>query len=97
VQSPLALDLRAATSATLAFESWLTTAGAWGEVQVRGEDGEWKTLRVITSADDWTAVVVDLDDYLGQVVDVRFVFYPAVGADRWRRSDLGIDVSRRIR
>jgi hypothetical protein len=86
VQSPLALDLRAATSATLAFESWLTTAGAWGEVQVRGEDGEWRTVQVVDPSDVWRPMAIDLTDYLGQVVDVRFVLYRAAGAapEIWR-------------
>ena len=84
LQSTMALDLRAASSATLAFESWIITAGAWGEVQVRGEDGEWQTVQIVGSSDIWTPMAIDLTDYVGQMVDVRFVLYSAAGAEIWR-------------
>ena len=77
VQREVTVDLTAATSATLAFRAWLPMSAAWGEVQVRGEDGEWKTIEVIRGSDDWAQLVLDLSEYLGQVVDVRLVVYPA--------------------
>jgi hypothetical protein len=91
LQSAMALDLRAASSAVLAFESWLTTAGAWGEVQVKGEDGEWQTVRIVGPSDVWRPMAIDLTDYLGQMVDVRFVLYSATGAapEIWRIRNSG--------
>ena len=86
LQGAVALDLTAATSAVLMFESWLTTSGAWGEVQVRGEDGEWRTVQIVDPSDVWSPMAVDLTEYLGQMVDVRFVLYSAAGAapEIWR-------------
>jgi hypothetical protein len=95
VQGALALDLTSASSATLAFGSWLAAAESWGELQVRGRDGEWTTLRVIKASEDWAPIVVDLADYLGQVVDVRLVFYATGGAPGiWRVGEIAIDVRR---
>ena len=86
LQGATALDLTASTSAMLMFESWLTTNGAWGEVQVRGEDGEWKTVQLVHPSDVWRPMAIDLTDYVGQMVDVRFVLYSAAGAapEIWR-------------
>jgi len=55
-------------------------------VQVRGEDGEWRTVQVVDPSDVWRPMAIDLTDYLGQVVDVRFVLYRAAGAapEIWR-------------
>ncbi len=76
VQRDAAIDLTASTSATFALRAWLPRSAAWGEVQVRGDDGEWRTVQVIRGSDDWAQLVVDLTEYLGQVVDVRVVVYP---------------------
>jgi hypothetical protein len=76
LQREVAVDLTAATSARFAFRAWLPVSAAWGEVQVRGDDGEWKTVQVIRGSDDWAQLVVDLSEYLGQVVDLRVVVYP---------------------
>jgi hypothetical protein len=86
LQAVSALDLTAASSAAIAFESWLTVAGAWGEVQVRGDDGEWRTLEIVRPSDVWRPMAIDLSEYAGQVVDVRFVLYSAGGAapEIWR-------------
>ena len=79
LQRAAPLDLTAATGATLLFRSWLSTPASWGEVQVRGDDGQWTTVQVIDGSDAWTPIVIDLSAYLGQVIDVRFVFYTTGG------------------
>jgi hypothetical protein len=76
LQRDVPVDLTTASSAAFAFRAWLPRSTAWGEVQVRGEDGDWKTVQIIRGSDDWALYVVDLTDYLGQAVDVRIVVYP---------------------
>jgi hypothetical protein len=99
LQRALPLDLSTARSARMAFHSWFMSSASWGEVQVRGEDGEWTTLEVIGGSDTWTPVEIDLSAYLGEVVEVRIVFY-AVGGGRaapdvWRIEGIALDVGRR--
>lgn len=76
LQRDAAIDLTASTGATFALRAWLPRSAAWGEVQLRGDDGEWRTVQVIRGSDDWAQLVIDLTEYLGQVVDVRIVVYP---------------------
>ena len=44
-RAPLDLDRRHRRD--ILFRSWLSTSASWGEVQVRGDDGEWTTVSVV--------------------------------------------------
>jgi hypothetical protein len=96
LQRALAVDLTAATSATLTLRSWLSTSAPRAEVQVRGVGGEWTTVHIAIGSDDWMSIAIDLAPYLGQVVDVRFVLWglpaddPAVAAT-WRIEEIAFD------
>ncbi len=97
LQRSTPLDLTTATSASLAFRSWLSASASWGEVQVRGKDGEWTTVLVIYGSDAWSPIAIDLSAYLGEVVDVRFVFRPAGGegvSENWQVGAIQVEIKR---
>ncbi len=96
------LDLSEAARAALAFRSRLPASASWGEVQVRGEAGQWTTVHVVGGEEAWTTITIDLSAYLGQVVNVRFVFHGAASfasavPDFWRIQNIVVDVATRLR
>jgi len=86
---PAPIDLTGATSATLTFESWLTSRASSAEVQVSLDGVTWETVATLSPSDGWTTVNVDLDAFVGRQIYVRFIFdavAPALGVapDVWR-------------
>jgi hypothetical protein len=98
LQRAKAIDLSDATNATLTFKSWLTGVSR-GEVQVRGSGGEWTTVLTVDATDAWAPMSVDLSAYLGQVIELRFVYFPVAGSsfamsDTWRLDGIAIETGR---
>ena len=90
------LDPGAEMSRRLRFQSRLTSA-ARGLVQVSANNGAWITVAEVPGADDWTTEEVDLVDYAGAVVRIRFLLADGGDADRdwnWRLANLRLDRAR---
>jgi predicted ribosomally synthesized peptide with SipW-like signal peptide len=95
-----AIDLTAATSARLSFESWLSssaTSGSSGVVQVSVDGVTWRTVATVPRTDGWTQVDIDLGAFAGRLVYVRFVFdavAPGAGVapDVWRIDDVSVAI-----
>ncbi len=68
-----AIDLRDATPAFVAFDSWLASGTSRGAVQVSIDGETWVTVRDVAPSDDWTSIGVDLSLFAGEIVRVRFV------------------------
>lgn len=83
------LDLRDTTMATLRFLSLLVSNASTAAVEVSTDGAVWQPLAVVRPTDDWTAMTVDLSDFSGGHVFIRFAFAavaPAVAtstADVW--------------
>jgi hypothetical protein len=67
------IDLAQATSAQLTLDSWLASDGAWGEIQMSIDGSHWISVAIVRPSDDWTSVDVDLSEWLGHTVRVRFL------------------------
>jgi hypothetical protein len=86
-----AVDLRGATTARLAFASSLATPSGEAEVQVSLDGEDWTTVARVPPGDAWTDVDVDLSEYAGQWIHVRFVYHPAGGETAiWRVGDVRV-------
>jgi uncharacterized delta-60 repeat protein len=70
------LDLRAASAATMAFDSWLDSGV--GLVQISPDGVSWETAYLVPSSDEWMPVEVDLAPFAGRA---KFI--------RWRRDAIG--------
>ena len=68
------IDLRDATSAVLRFESLMFDGASDVFVEVTRDGRHWTRAAVVPAGDVWDGVAVDLSEYLGDVVYVRFVF-----------------------
>jgi hypothetical protein len=85
------IDLRDGAAATLEFLSRLDADGSTGEVQVRTADSEWESVAQVESGSlEWRSI--DLSEFAGDVIEVRFVFHAVAGdpADRWELSDVRV-------
>ena len=82
-------DLRNVSSATLSFRSWLDTSESDGEVQVSEDGVIWRTNAVVTASSGFEIAKVDLSDFAGRAVWVRFVLRStvrdaqALAKERW--------------
>jgi Zn-dependent metalloprotease len=80
-----AVDLRGVTTARLAFASSLTTPSGEAEVQVSLDGETWTTVARVPPGEAWMEIDVDLSEYAGLRVHVRFLYQPAGGeAATWR-------------
>jgi hypothetical protein len=73
------LDLRGAIEPRLTLRSWLI-AGAddpVAEVQVSTDGVTWVTVGLARASDNWETLDLDLGDFAGQVIRVRFVITAA--------------------
>ncbi len=87
------LDLTGARGARLRFHSLLSSVASYAAVQVSTNGVDWVTIRTLDASDDWTLVDIDLGDYAGERVFVRFVFKTAAPAEGeapafWRIGDV---------
>jgi hypothetical protein len=90
------LDLTTSTTPRLQFESWLSSVGSTAEVQVSDDGITWRTIAVVPRTSGWGTIDVDLSEFAGRQVYLRFVFdaiAPATGmpADFWRIDNVVID------
>ena len=60
----------------LSFWSWLADQRASAGVQIRIDGGRWRMLGVITPTAMWQPFDIDLSDFRGDIVWVRFVWLP---------------------
>jgi Zn-dependent metalloprotease len=79
----LGVDLGAVQSARLTFESFLSgaagTALGLADIQVSLDGLTWRTIARVPPAEEWSDVDVDLDEYAGRTVYIRFVYTPLSG------------------
>jgi uncharacterized delta-60 repeat protein len=76
------IDLTTASAAALSFASWLKSADAVAEVQVSVGGGEWVTVAAASESNGWQTMDIDLTDFVGHVIEVRFVFEPDAAESR---------------
>ena len=86
------IDLRNAGSAGLQFMSRRTGDAELAEVQVSLDGISWTKLGDVSADESWTQMHVDLSDYLGQVVFIRFVHAPGASGSsaEWFLSRVGV-------
>jgi hypothetical protein len=89
------VDLRQAIDAGLSVRTWLLgDADAVGEVQVSVDGANWVTVGVARASDSWETIDIDLGEFAGQVLHVRFVITGRDARDRqaaiWRIGDLAV-------
>lgn len=84
------IDLSGQTSALATFSSRLS--GGQGQVEIRTAiNPQWRPIAFVTPSADWSSVAVNLADYSGQVVQLRFVSTAADGVvGTWLVDDLSI-------
>ena len=70
------IDLTTASSAALHFTSWLNSDDAAAQVQVSVDGGDWVTIGTASESKGWQPMAIDLSDFVGHVIEVRFVFEP---------------------
>ena len=92
------IDLRNSASASISFASHLTSAESVGEVQVSIDGVNWKTVALVAPAENWSDMVIDLSEFAGQVIQIRFVVEPgavaeSMGTQRWRLDRIHVNVS----
>jgi hypothetical protein len=86
------IDLSQATAPRLSFQSRLQ-ASAPAEVQVSTDGLNWSTIAVVQPSHDREWVTIDLDAFVGFLVQVRFVVAGDRGGDmpaRWLIADVVI-------
>jgi Tol biopolymer transport system component len=67
-----AIDLRSSAANRLTFRSRLPRAAAPGLVQISRDGEAWETVALVSGSDDWEDVTVDLSDFAGQMIQIRF-------------------------
>jgi hypothetical protein len=75
------VDLTQARGATLRLDSWFSGHGRRGAIQVSTDGVDWITIHTIGESDRWTPIEIDLRDFVGEKVWVRFVFDGATSAE----------------
>ncbi len=79
----------------LSFESLLTSDRSIGLVQVSTDGINWTTVDMPVIAGDWQQEVIDLSGYVGQRIQVQFVWQgvapdDGAAADRWQVDEVSI-------
>jgi len=72
LRSPI--DLRDASSAALRFDSVLTEGASEAFVEVTRDGRNWVRVAAVPPSDEWSTVMVDLSEFLGDVIYVRFAY-----------------------
>jgi hypothetical protein len=68
-----ALDLRHSPLSSLSFQSRRGLDISTAELQVSVDGHSWQSLADVPASDDWVGVDVDLSEFAGQIVYLRFV------------------------
>lgn len=90
------IDLTDAAAPVLRFDSRLSGGASEAFVEVTRDGVTWSRVAAVPPSDDWVNVGVDLSDFAGAVVYVRFV-YAGVGpiggapAEAWAIRDISVD------
>jgi len=92
------VDLTAARSAQLTFNSSLSAGASSGFAQVSVDGVTWRTVASAPKTGQWTTVGADLGAFVGHRIYLRFVFdrvAPARGAsaDVWRIGDVVVTIA----
>jgi len=89
------VDFTTATTAHLRFDSWLEGTGAVGSVEISADGERWRTVLVVAPSADWEDIDVDLSDWIGQAVGVRFVLHGISHAphDRWHLRKVRVETT----
>jgi hypothetical protein len=100
LQRDEAIDLTAARGATLHFRSWLLGHARRGALQISTNGVDWITMWTGGESDRWTDVEIDLRDFVGETVLVRFVLEGGgsidIGAPAlWRIGGFELQIVRR--
>ena len=68
------IDLREATHPRLRFDSQRSDGTAEAFIEVTRDGVTWIRVAAVSPSDDWTAVTVDLSEFEGDIIYVRFVY-----------------------
>ena len=80
-----AINLNGIDDGRLSFSSSLTGSGGLAEVQVSVDGETWRTVAEVPPGEAWTEIDVDLNEYAGRVIYVRFVHTSSGGESAvWR-------------
>ena len=88
-------DLRTASTASLTFESSLSSGASVAEVQISEDAGAWQTIMLVPPSEDWIPLSIDLSPWSGRVVHVKFAFRGAASRfgrppDTWKIGDVRV-------
>ena len=86
-----AIDLRSIARARLSFWSWMTPGSSVAEVQATVDGVNWQTIAAMASSDTWTAGDVDLGTFIGQIIELRFIYKSSSPGDSWKIDEVRID------
>ena len=96
LRSPI--DLRDASSAALRFDSVLSDGASGAFVEVTRDGRNWVRVAAVPPSDEWSAVAVDLSEFLGDVIYVRFAFAGVAAAgwplETWSIRGVAVDAGR---
>ena len=90
------IDLRDSAAAWLRFQSRLVSERSIAVVQISDDGSSWRTHSAVPPSGDWSRVDVDLSEFTGRIVYIRFAFdtpaqpNPAVSPDLWLIDDVEI-------
>jgi hypothetical protein len=93
---PAPIDLTGAGAAVLQFDSRLPDGPSEAFVEVTRDGVTWIRLDEIPPTRDWTTIAVDLSDFAGDVVYVRFVYAGTAGVggstvEAWAIRHVGVE------
>jgi hypothetical protein len=96
LRSPI--DLREASSAALQFDSVLSDGASEAFVEVTRDGRNWVRVAAVPPSDEWSTVVVDLGEFLGDVIYVRFAYAGVAAAggplETWSIRGVAVDAGR---
>jgi len=85
------IDLRSVPNAHLWVQSILASADA-PLVQVSNDGNTWTSIGTIPASSDWQVASVDLTPYVGQVIQLQFVWTTQNSSDSWKFDDVTVGV-----
>jgi len=92
------IDLRDASSAALRFDSVLSDGASEAFVEVTRDGRNWVRVAAVPPSDEWSTVLVDLSEFVGDVIYVRFAYAGVAFAgwplETWSISGVAVDAAR---
>jgi hypothetical protein len=93
------IDLLDGGPARLQFESRLTAGQASASIEVSSDGATWTPIALVPPSDEWVDVTVDLSEFSGRVIYVRFVYdgrtSQTAGAEQWAVRNVSFESHRR--